>query len=62
VIMSLWKVDDNATQILMNSFYKFWISDKMNVRDALKKAQINLMNTEKYFSPYYWGAFVLIGN
>ena len=62
VIMSLWKVDDNATQILMNYFYKYWILDKINIRDALKKAQIDLMSTEEYFSPYYWGAFVLIAN
>ncbi|MEO1053133.1 MAG: CHAT domain-containing tetratricopeptide repeat protein, partial [Bacteroidota bacterium] len=58
VIMSLWKVDDIATQELMTSFYDFWQSSG-NVRNAFREAQQNLRN--KYPNPYYWGAFVVIG-
>ena len=61
VIMSLWKVDDTATQMLMTIFYANWIEKGMTKREALKKAQITIKNTEGYSSPYYWGAFVLIG-
>ncbi len=59
LIMSLWKVDDNATQQLMNNFYQNWIKtgDKQK---AFRQAQLQLM--EKYPAPYYWGAFVMIGN
>jgi len=58
LVMSLWKVDDAATQQLMNNFYSNWIKtgDKQK---AFKQAQIQLMT--KYKNPYYWGAFVMMG-
>jgi CHAT domain-containing protein len=57
VIMSLWKVDDEATQQLMNNFYSNWI--KTNDRQkAFRQAQQQLMT--KYKEPLYWGAFVMI--
>lgn len=59
LLMSLWKVDDNATQQLMSGFYKNWLNG-MNMKQAFKQAQLKLK--EKYPSPYYWGAFVLVGN
>ena len=61
IIMSLWKVDDEATRILMTTFYLNWIEKGMTIRESLKQAQISLMQNPKYKSPYYWGAFVLIG-
>lgn len=58
MIMSLWKVDDFATQELMTAFYEYWmVSDDIHV--AFRKAQQELR--EKYPEPYYWGAFVLAG-
>ena len=59
LIMSMWDVDDKATQELMTSFYDFWIDQKMTKRDAFKKAQQKIR--EKYKHPYYWGAFIMIG-
>lgn len=58
VLMSLWKVDDMATQQLMTSFYKHWLATG-NVRNAFKEAQHELR--KKYPQPYFWGAFVLLG-
>lgn len=66
IIMSLWKVDDEATQELMVSFYKHWLqlpeSSKLSgssKRQAFLKAQKELK--AKYPNPYYWGAFVMVG-
>lgn len=61
VIMSLWKVDDAATQELMAAFYREWLKDPSseNKQKAFHTAQ--LMLNEKYTSPYYWGAFVIVG-
>lgn len=59
LIMSLWKVDDAATQLLMTNFYTNWI--KLGSKQkAFKQAQLQLMT--KYKEPYYWGAFVMMGN
>jgi CHAT domain-containing protein len=59
LIMSLWKVDDAATQQLMTSFYQNWMK-LGNKQKAFKQAQLQLM--AKYKDPYYWGAFVMMGN
>ena len=58
MIMSLWKVDDAATQQLMTSFYTNWLK-LGNKQKAFKQAQLQLMT--KYKDPYYWGAFVMMG-
>ncbi|ANQ49254.1 CHAT domain-containing protein [Flammeovirga sp. MY04] len=57
IIMSLWNVDDKATQKLMNEFYQQWFLTG-NKSLAFKKAQLKLK--EEYEIPYYWGAFVMI--
>jgi CHAT domain-containing protein len=57
IIMSLWKVNDDATQELMTLFYKYYAVSG-NKQDAFKKAQLELKT--KFKDPYYWGAFVLV--
>jgi CHAT domain-containing protein len=62
LILSLWPVDDNATQLLMVKFYEYWLKDatNQNISAAFKKAQVDVK--QKYPHPYYWGAFVLLEN
>ena len=59
IIMSLWKVDDTATQELMVHFYKRWATTG-DMRNSFRYAQQELR--KKYPNPYYWGAFILTGN
>jgi CHAT domain-containing protein len=58
MVMSLWKVDDAATQALMTNFYTN-LSKGVPKAKAFKQAQLQLMT--KYKEPYYWGAFVMMG-
>lgn len=58
LLSSLWKVDDDATQEMMQLFYQFWLKGKSK-RGAFRAAQQALR--EQYPSPYYWGAFVMVG-
>ena len=58
IIMSLWSVNDTATQKLMTIFYKLWLSGK-DKRKAFRLAQKKIQKEYKY--PYYWGAFVMVG-
>jgi CHAT domain-containing protein/Tfp pilus assembly protein PilF len=58
LIMSLWKVNDEATQELMTLFMRNFIRLN-NKQKAFSEAQIALK--KKYPHPYFWGAFVMIG-
>ncbi|MEO1652894.1 MAG: CHAT domain-containing protein, partial [Bacteroidota bacterium] len=58
LIMSLFKVDDEATQKLMTKFYSKWI-ETGNRRQAFTEAQKEIR--EEFDSPRYWGVFNMIG-
>jgi CHAT domain-containing protein len=64
VLMSLWKVDDAATYLLMKLFYKSLFAGK-NKQQALRDAQNYLRsymvgNERPYNDIHYWGAFILL--
>ncbi|MBR5238364.1 MAG: CHAT domain-containing protein [Paludibacteraceae bacterium] len=58
IIMSLWPVNDSATQMLMTEFYNNWIVKKQPKREAFKNAQ-NAVR-EEYEEPVYWAGFVML--
>jgi CHAT domain-containing protein len=58
LIMSLWSVNDKTTQQLMTTFYEKWLSGKSK-RQAFKEAQLDLKKQFKH--PFFWGAFVMVG-
>jgi CHAT domain-containing protein len=59
VIASLWTVDDEATSLLMKTFY-IGLKRGKSKAAALQAAQI--ATRRKYPHPYYWAAFVLTGD
>jgi len=62
VIVSLWKVDDDATRALMTKFYELWKPEgKMSTAGALKKAQEFVRGKKKWKHPYFWAAWQLWG-
>lgn len=58
LIVSLWKVSDNATAYLMVKFYEELARDGNKAR-ALRVAQLHTMKTFQH--PKDWAAFVLVG-
>ncbi len=58
IIMSLWKVNDAATQMLMTEFYSNWIVNKMNKRKAFEAAKQKVRST--YPEPSCWAGFIML--
>jgi CHAT domain-containing protein len=56
--MSLWKVSDQATQLLMTEFYNNWIGKHQSKREAFRNAQ-NTVRTQ-YEEPEYWAGFIML--
>jgi CHAT domain-containing protein len=61
-IASLWSVSDEGTQLLMTNLYQNLATPNLGKAESLKLAQKSLIANPKYRSPFYWGAFVLVGN
>ena len=59
LLMSLWKVDDEATQILMTEFYRNLLKGYSKY-ESLKIAQEILRSSQHFSSPEYWAAFILL--
>jgi CHAT domain-containing protein len=65
ILMSLWKVDDNATELLMVEFYRNYLSG-MDKTQSLRNAQkhvreyTDFQGNKIYENPYYWAGFVLL--
>lgn len=59
LLMSLWKVDDTATQKLMTEFYRHYLSGKSK-QESLHLAQELLRKSSEYSDPQYWAAFILL--
>ncbi len=59
LLMSLWKVDDEATQILMTEFYKNYLSGKTK-RESLLNAQKAVRETRGFEDSVYWAGFILL--
>jgi len=60
-VLSLWLVDDVATKELMVKYYQNLQAGKGR-HEALRAAQLEMLNTQEYEHPQYWAAFVPSGN
>ena len=65
IMMSLWNVNDQATRLFMDEFYRCLISGDNKI-ESLHKAQQYLRSytdstgLRPYVSPEYWAAFILL--
>lgn len=60
IILSLFKVDDDATQLLMTKFYDKFLNNGGDYRKAFREAKYELRNSSNFSSPVFWGSFVMI--
>jgi len=60
-VASLWLVDASSTTKLMEQFYSELKAGQPKA-EALRKAQLSLLNSPEYSHPYYWAPFILVGS
>jgi CHAT domain-containing protein len=60
-LATLWSVQDQSTAELMTHFYKA-LQPGVSKAQALRQAQLKLLNSPRYQNPYFWAPFVLVGN
>jgi CHAT domain-containing protein/tetratricopeptide (TPR) repeat protein len=67
-VVSQWKVESASTTELMVEFHKRLKSGsgpqstRLTKAEALRRAALKLMKVKAYKHPFYWAAFVIIGN
>jgi Uncharacterized protein conserved in bacteria len=60
VFVSLWEVADESTALLMEEFYRL-LAQGVDKAQALEEAKQKI-RWMGYENPYFWAAFILIGN
>lgn len=65
ILMSLWKIDDTATELLMVEFYRNYLSGKdktQSLRNAQKyvREYTDMEGNRIYEHPYYWAGFIML--
>ena len=61
IIASLWKAHDDATKIIMQSFYEN-LKAGVDKAEALRRAELKVKENPKYSHPLFWSLFSLIGD
>ncbi|BAZ08274.1 TPR repeat protein [Calothrix sp. NIES-4071] len=61
-IATLWPIKDKAAEMLMTQLYEQLQQPKITKAEALRQAQINLIRKTDFADPFFWSAFVLVGN
>ncbi|HIF91863.1 MAG TPA: CHAT domain-containing protein [Myxococcales bacterium] len=62
VIGSLWSVSDEATSELFVKFYKTLRAGQQNKAEALRTAQLQLIDSKNFTHPFYWAPFLILNN
>jgi MYXO-CTERM domain-containing protein len=59
-VVSLWKVNDLATQELIVAYYRALLEGRGRA-EALRQVQLDMLRSEERAHPYYWASFVVVG-
>lgn len=61
-LATLWPVKDEAAALLMTKFYEAFQQPDITKAEALRQAQLALLQNPGYGDPFFWSAYVLVGN
>ena len=61
-LATLWSVNDSASSELVTEFYRQLRDPALSKADALREAQLAMLQGGRFAHPVYWSPFLLIGN
>lgn len=61
-IATLWSINDAASAELMGHFYHALTDPGITKAEALRQAQLKLLQSPQYRHPIYWAPYILLGN
>jgi CHAT domain-containing protein len=61
-VATLWFINDESTADMVSEFYRQLDSSDLSKAEALRAAQLSLLEQPRYRHPSYWAPFLLIGN
>ncbi|NEQ95141.1 MAG: CHAT domain-containing protein [Cyanothece sp. SIO2G6] len=61
-VATLWPIRDNAAAQLMIEFYTQLKLAQTSKAEALRQAQLSLLHGGDFNDPFFWSAYVMIGN
>jgi CHAT domain-containing protein len=63
VLSTAWKIDDEGTSEFMGRFYRaLYGPPRRTPTEALRIAQLEMRQTPRWKSPFYWSGFLLHGD
>ncbi len=61
-VASLWYITDDSTAAFIQLFYQELLKPNTSKAQAMRKAQLNMLNGSQFSDPNAWAPFILIGN
>lgn len=61
-IASLWNLNDESASQLMSKLYQELGNKTLSKAEALRRAQLALLQNPKYQRPMFWAPYILLGN
>ena len=61
LLLSMWDIESTSAAEFNKILYGKMFSEKLSFQEAISAASIELINSEKYSHPYFWGPYFYLG-